>query len=128
MDCTTKSEKSHILKHYQIAHGGVGEPCFIMRTVSFFKTALARQVGEAVRIRRRGGAGSILNSKSEFDRCRIPRLVVEQEDEEETKKKLEEELQSDMDRIEEQANIWGAKQYSAKQEEDRRDMSADSDV
>ena len=28
-----------------------------------------------------------------------------------------------MNRIEEQANIWGAKQYSAKQEEDRRDMS-----
>ena len=28
-----------------------------------------------------------------------------------------------MDRIEEQANIWGARQYIAKREEDRRDMS-----
>ena len=47
----------------------------------------SRQVGEAVRIRRRGGAGSILNSKTEYDRCRIPRLVVQEEDEEEIAKK-----------------------------------------
>ena len=117
-DYRSNSDKSHILKHHQIAHGGVGEPCFIMRTVSFYRTALARQVGEAVRIRRRGGAGSILNSKSEYDRCRIPRLVIEQEDEEEIKKTLEEELQSDKTRIEEQASSWGALQYIARKEED----------
>ena len=76
-DYRSNKDKSHILKHHQIAHGGVGEPGFIMRTVSFYRTALARQVGEAVHIRRRGGAGSILNSKSEFDRCKIPRLTVE---------------------------------------------------
>ena len=38
-----------------------------------------RQVGEAVRIRRRGG--SVLNSKSEFNRCSIVRLTIpDQED------------------------------------------------
>ena len=37
---------------------------------------------EAVRIRRRGGAGEILNSKAEFNRCHITRLVVEEEDDE----------------------------------------------
>ena len=31
-----------------------------------------------MRIRTKGGQGSILNSKSEFDRCYIPRLVVEE--------------------------------------------------
>ena len=40
-----------------------------------------RQIREAVRIRRRGGAGSILNSKAESNRCHIPRLVVEEEEE-----------------------------------------------
>ena len=44
---------------------------------------------EAVRIRRRGGSGAILNSKGEFNRAHIPRLVLEgreEEDEELLKK------------------------------------------
>ena len=58
-----------------------------MRMVTQSKTALERQVGEAIRIRRRGGAGAVLNSKSEFNSCHIPRLRVE--DEEETKRREE---------------------------------------
>ena len=46
-------------------------------TVQFYRAYLSCQIGEAVRIRRRGGAGSILNSKSEDDRCKIPRLILE---------------------------------------------------
>ena len=38
-----------------------GEPEFIMKVVGFHRTALSRQVGEAVRIMRRG---LVLNSKS----------------------------------------------------------------
>ena len=34
---------------------------------------------EAIRIKRRGGAANILNSKGEFNRCHIPRLVMEEE-------------------------------------------------
>ena len=48
-------EDSHILKHHQYHHGGEGEAEFHMKIVGFFTTALSRQVGEAVRIRRRGG-------------------------------------------------------------------------
>ena len=33
-----------------------------------------------MQIRRRGGTGAILNSKSEFDWCGIPRLVVKEQD------------------------------------------------
>ena len=44
------------------------------RVVSQHRTALARQVSEAVRIGRRGGAGAVLNSKAEYNRCHIPRL------------------------------------------------------
>ena len=56
--------------------------------MSTHRTALSRQVREAVRIRRRGGAGHILNSKSEFNRCHIPRLVVEEEEEDVRKQRL----------------------------------------
>ena len=55
-------------KHQEEFHKGEA-PRFYMRVVNFYKTALSRQIGEAVRIDRRGGAGNILNSKSEYDRC-----------------------------------------------------------
>ena len=63
-------------------HGGNSEPNFIARAVSYHRTALKRQAGESVRIRRRGGEGCLLESKGEFNRSRIPRLVVEPVDEE----------------------------------------------
>ena len=65
---------NHILKHHQIHHGGVGSPNFIMRMVRQYPTALRRQVGEAVRIKRRGEA--VLNSKAEYNRCSITRLTL----------------------------------------------------
>ena len=46
---------SHLLKHQLICHGGEKDPRFILRAVSFHRSALERQVSEAVRIRRRGG-------------------------------------------------------------------------
>ena len=47
---------NHMVKHQMLEHGGGGTaPKFIMKVVSHHKTALARQVSEAVRIRRRGG-------------------------------------------------------------------------
>ena len=75
------SDKSHILRHQGATHPGE-QPEFVMRTVKYHRTALSRQIGEAVRIARRGGAGAILNSKAEFDRCHIPRLVLEEEESE----------------------------------------------
>ena len=72
---------SHIFKHQSLLPQGSKEPQFIMRAVSFHKSALDRQVSEGVRIRRRGGEGAVLNSKSEFNRSRIPRLVLEEVEE-----------------------------------------------
>ena len=51
-----------------------------MRVVSSSRTALERQTREAVRIRRRGGEGAILNSKAEYSRSYIPRLHLEDTD------------------------------------------------
>ena len=67
--------KSHMAKHQDMAHGGE-QPSFTMRIVKFHKSALSRQTGEAVRIRRRGGEGAVLNSKGEFNRSFIPRLQL----------------------------------------------------
>ena len=64
-----KNQESHILKH-QVNHHPGEEPKFILRISSFHKSALERQVAEAVRIRRRGGGGSILNSKAESRKSR----------------------------------------------------------
>ena len=57
-------EDNHILKHQHMTHGGAKEPKFIMRVVSQHRTALARQVSEAVRIGRRGGSWSCVKLKS----------------------------------------------------------------
>ena len=72
-----------------------------MKVIGSFRSALSRQVSEAVRIRRRGGAGSILNSKTEFNRCHIPRLRLEEEEE---VKQREEQLLQEMEHREEQWN------------------------
>ena len=71
-DFHNKKEDSHILKHHSVHHDGIGEPQFHLRPVGFFRSALSRQVAEAVRIRRRGC--SVLNSKGEYNRCSITRL------------------------------------------------------
>ena len=52
-------------------------PRFKFNLISSFKDALTRQISEAVRIER--GRVEILNSKSEFNRCRIPRLRIDLE-------------------------------------------------
>ena len=55
-------------------------------------------MGEAIRIKRRGEAGAILNSKSEYNRCYIPQLqledIREEQKREEEQSKEEEELQN----------------------------------
>ena len=48
-----------------------------MKVLNFYRTALSRQVGEAVRIHKRG---LVLNSKSEYSRCSISRLSLDQQE------------------------------------------------
>ena len=85
-----RAENSHMEKHQSMEHKGE-PPDFIFKVISNHRTALNRQVREAVRIRRRGGAGQILNSKAEYNRCHIPRLTIEKEDEDDRKLRLEKE-------------------------------------
>ena len=78
----SRDQDSHILKHWTLHHGSEGHPEFTMKVVHHHRSALSRQVGEAIRIRKRGGV--TLNSKSEYNRCKITRLSLEQAEEEKT--------------------------------------------
>ena len=78
-DLKNRRERSHMLKH-QVLHHNKEDTPFVMRAVSYHRSALSRQTAEAVRIMRRGGEGAILNSKGEFNRCFIPRLMLIEED------------------------------------------------
>ena len=49
----TKAEDSHIYKHQELHHGGQ-DPKFHLRPVTFLRTALTRQIYEAVVIQRLG--------------------------------------------------------------------------
>ena len=60
-------------------------PRFTFKVVATFHDALTRQVSEAVRIDMRGQG--VLNSKSEYSRCQLPRLTIDVE--EWRRKKLE---------------------------------------
>ena len=80
-----QKQDNHIWKHQMMEHNGE-QANFTMRVVGSHRSALSRQVGEAVRIRRRGGEGNILNSRAEYNRSHIPRLQVEDKEEVEKRK------------------------------------------
>ena len=115
---------SHMVKHQEEYHNGE-EPQFIMRVVDYHKSALQRQAGEAVRIQRRGGAGSVLNSRGEFNRCYIPRLrVVEEEVTKELELVEEQENRVVQEFLEEQDNMWessktGRRKADAREQHDQ---------
>ena len=63
-------EESHQIKHWVLDHPDLDAPPTFK-----FKDALTRQLSEAVRIELRGEG--ILNSKSEFNRYKVPRLKMD---------------------------------------------------
>ena len=119
----SKNQDSHILKHQMMIHPGE-EPEFILRISSFYKTALERQVGEAVRIRRRGGQGAVLNSKAEFDRCRIPRLILEEHDQEQAKKYEEEREEQLTTALDMEHKTWERSRIRERAEEHKSMMAS----
>ena len=123
---------SHMAKHQALEHQNQ-EPDFILKVVSYHTSALSRQVKEAIRIRRRGGQGSILNSKAEFNRAYIPRLVVEVEEESvieernKRSKEYEEELIRNQDLLD---ASWEERKYMdrAKADKKRKTGAKNSEV
>ena len=70
-----RREDSHIWKHQVLHHGGDNSPKFHLRPLEFHRTALNRQISEAVKIGR-FGEENLLNSKGEYNRSRIARLSL----------------------------------------------------
>ena len=64
-------------KHEVTSHGLGEEPEFGYRIVKFFRTALERQVYEAVHLKTLAQNPNIqiMNSKGEYSRCRLSRCV-----------------------------------------------------
>ena len=62
-------------KHHIVHHEGEGEPEFRFKVLGHHKSALTRQISEAVQIM--GRENSALYSKGEYDRCKIHRLTIE---------------------------------------------------
>ena len=69
-------EENHMLEHLAVTHREEQVPGFRLRVVKRCKTALERQVREAVRIEMRG---NVLNKKGMFKRCKLTRMVVDTE-------------------------------------------------
>ena len=77
-DYKGQKDDSHMMKHWLTSHADLdAPPAFRFRLVRSFPDALTRQISEAVRIDLRGEG--VLNSRAEFSRCRLPRLVIDQE-------------------------------------------------
>ena len=72
-----KVEDNPLTKHWLASHqGDETEPTFTMEILRKFVKPLQRQISEAVAINR-SGADIILNSKSEWNSQRIPRVITE---------------------------------------------------
>ena len=56
--------------------------------------------------------------KSEFDRCKIPWLIVEVKDLEQIEREQKEELETRQKEIEEQAEVWQSSAYERRREDD----------
>ena len=69
-------------KHWLNCHRGEEKPKYDVKIIKTFTSCMVRQLWEAIRIRRRlqeqaRGDVRLLNSRSEYNRCSVPRLVVE---------------------------------------------------
>ena len=75
-DYESLASDSHMLKHHILEHSGREENLpFSMKILRSHMTAFSRQIHEAVVIQR-NERKTIMNSKGEYSRCRLPRLSV----------------------------------------------------
>ena len=73
-DCRHKKEESHMWRHLQQAHPDENVS-FTMKVVKRFLKSFEREVSESIYIEV-NQSNNILNQKSGFNRCLIPRLSV----------------------------------------------------
>ena len=90
---------SHMLKHFFNSHEGedLRDMEFEMRLVKTHRTAFNRQISESVEIQNQKIEHLILNSRSEYNRCALPRLTAKigEESFSKTEKQKKEEKESE---------------------------------
>ena len=112
------SEKSHILKHCLLHHKDVNpeDVKFGMKMRRQYRTPLERQIGEAVAILEEKEKGTqLMNSKSEFNRCSLPRITAG--DSKELLEILREEEEAEKEIT---ANIRGMRKRKKKEREEEK--------
>ena len=103
-DARLLSTGSHMLKHYLDKHqeDRPEDMFFRMKVLSFKRSAYERQVHESVLIQQ-NRKHMLLNSRSEFNRCSIPRLTVKLGDKEMTElaasMREEQKKEDDLERV-----------------------------
>ena len=106
-----RQEESHMYKHWENCHPDGTQPAFKIKTIAKFKDCLTRQLAESVRIQLRE---EVLNSKSEYSRCHVHRLVIEKNEQEEKKqeeKRLKRKIEEEKTILEEEQVVWGMENY-----------------
>ena len=78
-DMATLNKKSHMLKHVIMNHPGedMANVKFGMKFLKFCQTSFERQVLKAVTIRKERKHHHLLNSRTEYNRCSLPRLSTQ---------------------------------------------------
>ena len=77
-DRDSREDDSHQVKHWLIDHEDLASPPqFKFKILASFQDPLTRQIAESVRIE--GAGEGILNFRSEYSRCRVPRLRLDME-------------------------------------------------
>ena len=93
--------QSHLLKHIVDIHGDqeIDDIKFGIRVLKFTKSSFERQVLESVLIQQERVKHHLLNSRSEFNRCAVPRLSTKIGDS--NFKKYEKDLEAEKEKSEE---------------------------
>ena len=115
-DVNAGKVERHMLNHWEADHpDDKGMHRFKIRVVRTCQDALSRQVGESVRIDLRGG--NVLNSRTEYSRCRLPRLTIDKEEwktaKEKEKKASAEEAATVVDALTEEELAWLTEEESS---------------
>ena len=116
-------ETSHLLKHYLLYHKDIkmSDMKYGMRIRNTFRSALERQVGEAVAIDVEHRKGQkLMNSKSEYNRCHIQRINTKSQ--KEIMKEKEEET-AEENRVKEEIKLIRRKKRDMKIEKEMNQPS-----
>merc|ERR1711954_410509 len=108
-----------MLKHFFNSREGkeIKDMEFGMRLIRTHKTAFNRQISESVEIQNQKKEHLILNSKSEYNRCALPRLTAKIGEESYGKKEEEKKVEQRIKVIRTKRNLEKKKESMQRREE-----------